>query len=124
MIGWSWFVRRSWGVVNRCFVNRFVGVITWGSFVGYFNNVTRVTISSIVLYNLGTAIWKGNTVFTISRVTITSFVCAKVDTRIVISNSIFVLIFSWDISISWFFVGWGMVSWSGFVNRGWLVNWS
>merc|ERR1719414_1605339 len=114
----NWFVRRSWGLMNW-----FVGIITWSSFVGYFNNVTRVAISSVVLYNLRTAIWKGNTVFTISRVTITSFICAEVDSRIIISNSIFVLIFSWDISVSWFFVGWGVVSWSGFVNWGWVVNW-
>ena len=118
------------------FMNWFVGIITWGSFVGYFNNVTRVSISSVVFYNLGTAIWKGNTVFTISRVAITSFVCSKVDSRIIISNSIFVLIFSWDISVSRLFIGWGVVSrgrfvyWSGLVNWSWLVdrgrlvNWS
>ena len=124
MIGRSWFVRWGRGMVSRCFMNWFVGVITWGSFIGYFNNVTRVAISSVVLYNLGTAIGKGYTVFAISRVAVASFICPKVDSRIIISNSIFVLIFSWYISVSWFFVGWGVVSWSRFVNWGWLVNWS
>ena len=80
--GWSWLVNRSWGVISCSFLNWFIGIITRSSFIGYFNNVTRVAVSSVVFYNLGTAIRKGNTVFTISRVAITSFVCAKVDSRI------------------------------------------
>ena len=125
MVSWSWSMI-SWG-----FVYWLVGIITWGSFVGYFNNISRITISSVVLDNLGTAIWEDNTVFAIGGVSITSFIGSKVDSSIFISNSVFVLVFSWDISVSWLFVGWGMVSWSGVicwsglvVYWGWLVNWS
>ena len=137
MVGWGWLVDRSWGMVGWGFVDWFVGIVTWSAFVCYFNNVARIAIGSVVFDYLGTAIGKSNTVFTIGRVTITSFISSEVDSRIIVSNSVFVLVFSWYISVSWFFVGWGMVSWSGvvcwsrlvvhwswFVNWGWVVYWS
>ena len=126
VISRSWFIRRSWGVVGRGFVDWLVGIITWFSCVCYFNNVSRVPISSVVLYMLGTAIGKDNAVFTIGRVTVTSFVGTKVNSSIFVSYSIFVLVFCWDISVSWLMVRWsmfgGMVRRSGFVRWGWLVD--
>ena len=87
-VRWSWFVRWGWfvgwgrGVVSRGFVYRLVGIIAWSSFVCYFNNVSRVAISSIVFYMLSTAIWKDNAVFTIGRVTVTGFVSTKVNSSV------------------------------------------
>ena len=122
MVGWGWFVNWGWSMVSWGLVDWFVGIVTWSSFVSYFYNISRVSISSVVLDNLGTAIREGNTVFTISGITITSFICAKVDSSIFVSNSVFVLVFSWDVSVSWFFVSWSMVSW-GMVSWSWLVHW-
>ena len=122
MVGWGWFVNWGWSMVSWGLVDWFVGIVTWSSFVSYFYNISRVSISSVVLDNLGTAIREGNSVFTISGITITSFICAKVDSSIFVSNSVFVLVFSWDVSVSWFFVSWSMVSW-GMVSWSWLVYW-
>ena len=127
---WRWFV--SWGrcVVSRGFVDWFVGIITWSSFICYFNNVARVAISGVVFDNLSTAIWKDYAVFTISRVTVTGFVGTKVNSSIFVSYSIFVLVFCWNISVGWLtvrrcgFVRWGwLVDWCGLVDWGWVVNW-
>merc|ERR1719384_2666878 len=99
---WCWFV--SWGVVSRGFVDWFVGIITWSSFICYFNNVARVAISGVVLDNLGTAIWKDYAVFSIGRVTVTGFVSTEVNSSIFISYCIFVLVFCWNIGVSWFMI--------------------
>ena len=119
MVSWSWLVSWSW-VVSRGFVNWLVGIITWGSFVCYFDNVSRITISSVVFYNLSSAIWKNNSVFTIGRVSITSFILPKVNTSIFVSNGIFVLVLS-RLIIRWFVVS-RLVSWGRFVYWGWLVS--
>ena len=119
-VGWCWgVVRWGWGVVNRRFVYWLVGIITWSSFVCYFNNVSRVTISSVVLNVLSTAIWKDNAVFAIGRVTVTGFVSTKLNPSIFVSYSIFVLVFWWFISVCWLMVRWGMLR--GMVRRSGFV---
>ena len=112
-------------MVRGSFVYWFVGIITWGSFVCYFNNVARVSVSSTVLNNLSTTIWESNAVFTIGRVTISGFVSSKVNTGIFINYGIFVLVFRWDISVGWFMVRrmGGLVRRSGLVNWSWFVDW-
>jgi hypothetical protein len=117
----SWLVCRSW-VVGRSFVNW----ITWSSFVCYFSNVARITISSIVFNDLSSAIWKNYSIFTRSRVSITGFVLSKVNSSILISYSVLVLV-NGRFSIGGFFVSWlvggsGVVYW--FVDGGSMVNWS
>ena len=66
MVGRGWFVSRGWSVVSWGFMDWLVRIVAWGAFVSYFNNVTRVSISCVVLNNLSATIWKGNTVFAIS----------------------------------------------------------
>ena len=128
VVSWGWFVRLRWSMISRGLVDWLVGVITWSSFVCYFNNVTRVVIDSIVLYMLSTAIWKDNAVFTIGRVTVTGFVSTKVYSSIFVRNSIFVLVFWWGISVGWLVIGWsvlgGMVRRSGMIGWSWPVYWS
>ena len=114
----SWSVERSW-VVGRSFVDWLVGIITWFSFVCYFSNVARITISSIVFNDLSSAIWKYYSIFTRSRVSITGFVLSKVNLSILISDSIFVLVFGW-FSIGGFLVSWLVVYWGGVVY--WSVD--
>ena len=123
VVGWGWFVCWGWSMISWGFVDWFVGIVTWGSLVCYFNNISGISVSSVVLDNLGTAIREDYTVFTISRVTISSFVGSKVDSSIFIGYGVFVLVLGWDISVSWCFVGWSVVSWSWLVYWGWLVNW-
>jgi hypothetical protein len=77
---------------------------------------------------LGTAIRKENAVFTRGRVTVTGFLGTEVNSSIFVSYSIFVLVFCWDVNVSWLMVRWdmfgGMVRRSRFVNWGWFVDWS
>ena len=100
-------------MVSRSFVYWLVCIITRGSFVGYFNNVSRIAINSVVFYMLSTAIGKDNAVFAIGRVTITGFVSSKVYSCVLIRYSVFVLVFWWYMSVRWFMVRrcvlWGMV---------------
>ena len=124
---WSWFVRWGRSVVNRGFVHWLVGIITWGSFVCYFYNISRVSISSVVFYMLSTAIRKDNAVFSIGGVSITGLVSSKVYSSIFISYSVFILVFCWYISVGWFMVRrgvlWGMVRWGRVVDWSWMVDW-
>jgi hypothetical protein len=101
-------------------VDWLVGIITWFSCVCYFNNVSRVPISSVVLYMLCAAIGKDNAVFTVGRVTVTGFVGTEVNSSIFVSYSIFVLVFWWDFSVGWLVVRWGMFG--GMVRRSGFVG--
>ena len=123
MVGRGWLISRGWSMVCWSFMDWFVGFITWGTFVGYFNNVSRIPIGSVVFNYLGAAIREDNSVFTISGIAITSLIGTKVDSSVFISNGVFVLVFCWNISISRLFVCWGMVSWGWSVHRCWFVNW-
>ena len=78
------------------------------------SNISRVFIPNLVGDNLGTAIRKIYTIFTISSITITVFMLFKVGTRVVIKDSISIFIVSRGI-ISRFMVRISMVS--GLVGR-------
>jgi len=103
---------------------RVVWLIVSLSFVSYINNISRVSISSVVGHNLGAAIRKGNTVLSGGGIAIPVLVLGKVDTRVVISHSITILVDSWLI-IRWLLVSGSWVVWCWLVhNRGWVVDWS
>ena len=64
-VNWSWLVDWSW--VDWDWLVDWFGVnwgwaVVWGSFVDYFSNISRVSISGVVGYNLGSAVWKKYTV--------------------------------------------------------------
>merc|ERR1719384_494932 len=104
---------------------RLIGSIVSLTFVFDIGNISRVAISNIVGYNLGTAIGKSYTIFSIGSVTITGFILSKVGTRVVISNSISISVDSWAIisrlRVSGL-VGRSWVNNGSMVNRG-MVNW-
>ena len=137
MISWGW-VDLDWGWV--------VWLVMGLSLVLDISNISRVSISSVVSHNLGTAIGKGDPVLASGGVAVPLLVLGKVGTRVVISNGIAILVDSWLI-IGWlgwviwswlvdnwsWVVDWGWVGnnnrgwvvWSRLVhNRGWVVNWS
>ena len=41
----------------------------------------------------------------------------------IVISTVSILVFSFDIGINWFLVGWGVVSWSSMVDWG-VVSWS
>jgi len=92
------------------------------TFVSDISNISTVSITNIIGYDLSTTIGKIDTVFTSSGVSITVFVGLEVSFSVVVMYSISVFIDSWSnwfFSISW---GWGMISWSCVYN--WLMyNW-
>ena len=118
--------------ISRCFVDWLVGIVAWGSFVCYFDNISRVTISSVVFYNLGSAIWKSNSVLTVGRVSITGFVLSEVSPGILICNGVLVFVLC-RLVISRFVVSWFVggrlvgcsrfVYWSSMVG-GTVIYWS
>ena len=112
MISWGWLVSWSW------LVSWLVLWVLSNTLVSHISNVARVSIINVVGYNLGTAIGKGNTVFTVGLVSVSALALAEVGTGVTISNSVLVLVDWGGISISWFLVSWGWVVW------GWLISWS
>ena len=113
----------------------FIGSIVGLTLISDISNISRVFISNLVGDNLGTAIGKIYTVFSIGSITITVFVLFKVGTRIVISNSILITIDGRGV-IGWLLVAMDwlvnqrgrVVHWSSMDNRlvdhwGWLVDW-
>ena len=92
----------------------FIGSIVGLTLISDISNISRVFISNLVGDNLGTAIRKIYTIFTISSMTITVFMLFKVGTRVVIKDSISIFIVSRGI-ICRFMIRIGMVS--RFVGR-------
>ena len=92
----------------------FIGSILGLTLISDISNISRVFISNLVGDNLGTAIRKIYTIFTIGSITITVFMLFKVGTRVVIKDSISIFIVSRGI-ISRFMVRISMVS--GLVGR-------
>ena len=106
------------------------------TFVFNISNVSTVSISNTVGYNLNATIGKVDTIFTVGGVTITVFVGSKVRFGVVISYGITVLVDGWCI-ICWclavsrgrcviwsrFVDYWGYI-WSWFVYNNWGYIWS
>ena len=98
-----------------------LGVVSL-TFVFNISNISSVGISNRVGHNLGTAIGKSDTVFTVGGISITVFVGLEVSVCVVIIDSISVFIdcwsffVYWSLSVSW---SWSMVSWGMYY---WLVN--
>ena len=90
-------------------VLRFIGSIVGLTLISDISNISRVFIPNLVGDNLGTAIRKIYTIFTIGSITITVFMLFKVGTRIVIKDGISIFIVSRGI-ICRFMVRIGMVS--------------
>jgi hypothetical protein len=143
---WSWF---GW------VVSRLGWVVFWvlsNTFVFDISNISSVSIGDVVGNNLGTAIRKIDTVFTVGGVSVTVFVSSKISFSVVIMDSISVFVYSWSFFVVWSLAinwSWGMVSWSmyywfvddwgviwswswgmvgwgmyyWFVNWGWVINW-
>merc|ERR1711881_201087 len=87
-------------------------------------DVAGVSVSHVVGDNLGAAIGKGNTVFTMSGITIAGLILGKVSARVVVGDSILVAVDSWAI-IGWLLVAVdrGRVVGSGLVDHwGWVVD--
>jgi len=109
---WSWL---SWVVWLNFWV-------LGNTFVFDISNISSISISYVVGNNLGTAIGKGYTVFTVGGISITVFVSLEVSVSVVIIDSISVFIdcwsffVDWSLSVSW---SWSMVSWGMYY---WLVN--
>jgi hypothetical protein len=103
---WGWFV--FWVLSN--------------TFVPNISNISSISISNRVCNDLGTAIGKVYTVFSVGSITITVLVGSKVSTRVIISNGITVLINSWYIIGRFVIWGWFMVCWS-WVNYWFVHNW-
>ena len=109
---WSWL---SWVVWLNFWV-------LGNTFVFDISNISSISISYVVGNNLGTAIGKGDTVFTVGGISITVFVSLEVSVSVVIIDSISIFIdcwsffVDWSLSISW---SWSMVSWGMYY---WLVN--
>ena len=83
------------------------------TFIGYFSNVSRVSVSGVVCYSLSTAVWKEDTVLTLGRITIALFILTKVGSTVVVLHSIFVSIYWWSVFIYWpFSINWSWVDWS------------
>ena len=131
-VGWSKSVGRCRGTVSRSSMVDWGNLVSWGlfvtwsSFVSYFDNITRIAISSVVFDDLGTTIGEGNTVFTSGRVAIARFTCCDMYSGNIIICTVSVLVLSFD--INWLFVGWGVVSFGSMVNRSVVslssvVNW-
>jgi len=107
-------------------------VVFWvlsNTFVFDISNISSVSIGDVVGDNLGTAIRKIDTVFTVGGVSVTVFVSSKISFSVVIMDSISVFVYGWSffvvwslaISWSWGMVSWGMYYW--FVDD-WGVVWS
>jgi len=120
--GWlSWVVWLSFWVLSN-------------TFVFDISNISSIGIGNVVGDDLGTAIGKVDTVFTVGGISITGFVGLEVSVSIVVMDSISVLVYSWSffvdwsLSISWGMVSWGMVSWSMYYwfvdNWGLVWSWS
>ena len=110
------------------------------TFVFNISNVSTVSISNTVGYNLNATIGKVDTIFTVGGVTITVFVGSKVRFGVVISYGITVLVDGWCI-ICWFLAvsrgrcviwsrfvdywgyiwSWFVYNWSMIWGRGWVV---
>ena len=102
-------------------------VVFWvlsNTFVFDVGNISTISISYVVGDNLGTAIGKGDTVFTVGGISVTGFVGLEVGVSIIVMDGISVLVYSWSFFIDWSLAiswSWGVVSW-GMYN--WLVdNW-
>ena len=96
-----------------------IGSILGLTLISDISNISRVFISNLVGDNLGTAIRKIYTIFTISSIAITVFMLFKVGTRVVIKDSISIFIVSRGF-ICRFMVRIGRVS--RVVRGGWVVN--
>ena len=68
---WRWF----WGI---CRLGWMILWVLGCTFIPHISNITTVSISDGVCYNLGTAIRKSNTVFTCGGSAITSLISSKV----------------------------------------------
>ena len=114
MISWGW-VDLDWGWV--------VWLVMGLSLVLDISNISRVSISSVVSHNLGTAIGKGDPVLASGGVAVPLLVLGKVGTRVVISNGIAILVDSWLIIgwLGWVIWSWLVDNWSWVVDWGWLV---
>ena len=113
----------------RCRLCRKVRLCFWvssNSFVFNISNITTVSISNSISYNLCATIGKLDTVFTVGSIPITVFIGSKISLCIVIMHCIAELVDRWSI-IGWLFaicrsVDWCMISRfsmnDGFVNNG------
>jgi len=101
----DWVVSLSFGVLSNTFVSD-------------ISNISTVSITNIIGYDLSTTIGKVDTVFTSSGVSITVFVGLEVSFCVVVIYSISVFVDSWCI-ISWFFA----VSWGSVISWSWVYNW-
>jgi len=107
---------------------RFGWVVSWLSWVVFWvlsntfvfdiSNISTISISNVVGYDLSTAIGKIDTVFATCGVSITVFVGLEVSFCVVVMYSISVFIDGWSI-IRWFLA----VSWSSVISWSWVYNW-
>ena len=100
---WSWGISWSRGSIGN-----------GSSLIPHISNISRLGIEDTVCDDLGTAIRKGNTVFTVGGVSIAILVGSKVSSTVSIIDSITIVICWGDISINWSWaIGWcWSISWS------------
>jgi len=108
---WSWL----WGISWLSWV---VFWVLSNTFVFDIGNISTVSITNIIGYDLSTAIGKIDTVFAVGGVSVTVFVGLKVSFCVVVMYSISVFIDGWSI-IRWFLA----VSWSSVISWSWVYNW-
>ena len=110
-VDWGWLVSWNWvdWFVDWLWSRSVVG----SSFIDDLSDVARVSISGVISYNLGSAVWKKYTILARGGISITLFVLTEVCSTVVVLNSIFISIDWWGISISRSFsVSWSWVVWS------------
>ena len=130
-VNWSGVVNRSGfmhgsgmvrgsGLVNGSgMVSGFVSGLRVVGFASvlYISDVSRVVISDMISYGLGTTIGQQNVVLAVGSVTIAGFVSTKMETSVIILDGIAIVVVSGSIFVSGF-----MVRRSGMVGRSGLVN--
>ena len=109
-----------------CWKVRLCFWVSSNTFVFNISNITTISISNSISYNLCPTIGKLDTVFAVGGIPITVFIGSKISLCIVIMHCISELVDRWSF-IDWLFaisrsVDWCMISRFG-MNNGFVNNW-